>query len=335
VELPKASVSSVASDTDADLKIETSVGNVTIPNDVLASVVSQASGDTISIMVESVEIKTLTADQQKLVGDGAVFDISIMSGDKFISSFSGKSITISLPYSLKTGETADGVTVWYLSDDGKLERMACTYDKATGLATFATSHLSNYVVGYDAWQNPFTDVKTGDWFYDAVRYAVEKELFNGTSETTFAPNADMTRAMLVTVLHRLEGRPAVTGTNSFSDVKSGEWYTDAVIWATANGIVGGYGNDLFGTDDPITREQMATMLLRYAEYKKYDTAKANDLAVFTDANGIASYALDAMKWANAEGLITGRTATTLAPTGTATRAEVATILMRFAENVVK
>ena len=335
VELPKVSVSSIGSDTDADLKIETPVGNVTIPNDVLASVVSQANGDAISIMVESVEVKTLTAEQQELVGNGAVFDISIMSGDKPISSFGGKSITISLPYTLKAGETAEGVTVWYLSDDGKLELMACTYDKATGLATFATSHLSNYVVGYDAWQNPFTDVKTGDWFYDAVRYAVEKELFNGTSETTFAPNADMTRAMLVTVLHRLEGRPAVTGTNSFSDVKSGEWYTDAVIWATANGIVGGYGNDLFGTDDPITREQMATMLLRYAAYKKYDTAKANDLAGFTDSISIASYALDAMKWANAEGLITGRTATTLAPTGTATRAEVATILMRFAENMVK
>ena len=335
VELPKASVSSVASDTDADLKIETSVGNVTIPNDVLASVVSQASGDTISIMVESVEIKTLTAEQQKLVGDGAVFDISILSGGKPIRSFGDKSITIALPYTLKSGETAVGVTVWYLSDDGKLERMTCTYDAKTGLATFTTNHLSHYVVGYDAWQNPFTDVKEDNWFYDAVKYAVQNELFNGTSATTFSPNTDMTRAMLVTVLYRLEGMPAVSGANTFTDVKDGQWYTDAVIWASSNGIVGGYGNDLFGTDDPITREQMATMLLRYAEYKNYDTAKANDLAGFTDSGSIASYALDAMKWANAEGLIRGRTSTTLAPAGTATRAEVATILMRFAENVVK
>ena len=145
----------------------------------------------------------------------------------------------------------------------------------------------------------------------------------------------MTRAMLVTVLYRLEGKPAVSGANAFSDVTSGEWYTDAVIWANANGIVGGYGSDLFGTNDPITREQMAAMLLRYADYKKCDTAKTNDLAAYADADVIASYAMDAMKWANAEGLITGRTATTLAPSGTATRAEVATILMRFAENVVK
>ena len=335
VELPKSSLTSMASDTKADLKIVTSVGSVTIPNGVLSSVASQSEGSTITIVVESVETKTLTTEQQELVGDGAVFDISIMSEDKLISSFGGKSITISLPYTLKTGETAEGVTVWYLSDSGKLEKMTCKYDKATGLATFSTTHLSNYVVGYDAWQNPFTDVKSGDWFYDAVRYAVENELFNGTSATTFDPNTDMTRAMLVTVLHRLESKPTVTGTNSFTDVKSGEWYTDAVIWATENGIVNGYGDDLFGTNDPITREQMATMLLRYADYKKYDTAKTNDLTAFTDADSIASYATDAMKWANAEGLITGRTSTTLAPTGTATRAEVATILMRFAENVVK
>jgi hypothetical protein len=335
VSIPLDSLTAVATQTDAALTIQTPVGTVTFPNAALDSIASKASGSTVTISLGTVDKTTLTTDQQKAVGTSTVFDIAVLSGNTHITSFSGSSLSISLPYTLKEGESASGVTIWYLSDDGKLERMTCTYDMKTGLATFTTTHLSNYVVGYDAWENPFTDVKSGDWFYDAVRYTTQNELFNGTSATTFAPNNDMTRAMLVTVLYRLEGKPAVTGANAFSDVKSGEWYTDAVIWATENGIVNGYGNNLFGTNDPITREQMATMLLRYAEYKKYDTAKANDLASFTDANSIASYALAAMKWANAEGLITGRTATTLAPTGTATRAEVATILMRFAENVVK
>ncbi len=338
VELPKSSLSAMTADTNADLKIVTPAGSVTIPRDILTSIVSQAAGSTVTMAVEAVEAKALTAEQQKLVGDSAVFDISITSDGKNISEFGGKSITISLPYTLKPGENPEGVTVWYLNDQGGLEKMTCTYDAQTGLAAFNTTHLSKYAVGYSAevaWINPFTDVKDGDWFFGAVKYVVRKELFNGTSTATFGPRDSMTRAMLVTVLHRLEGKPAVTAANGFTDVKSGQWYTEAVLWADANGIVTGYGNGLFGTDDPITREQMAAILYRYASLKKYDTSGANDLAAYTDAGGITSYALSAMKWANAEGLITGSTTTTLTPTGTASRAEVATILMRFAENVVK
>jgi len=335
VEMPTASLASISSDTNARLKVETPIGSVVIPNEVLAAVAAQASDTSISVVLESVDVKTLTAEQQKLVGDNIVFDISILSGDKYISSFGGNSITISLPYTLKTGESADGVTVWYLSDDGKLTPMACTYDMETGLASFTTTHLSNYVVGYDVWKNPFTDVKEDDWFYSAVKYAVQNELFNGISETEFSPDTDMTRAMLVTVLYRLDGKPSATGANIFTDVEAGQWYTDAVVWASKNGIVNGYGDNLFGKDNPVTREQMAAMLLRYADYKKYDISKTNDLASYTDSGSISPYALGAMKWANAEGLITGRTASTLAPAGTATRAEVATVLMRFAENVLK
>jgi hypothetical protein len=158
---------------------------------------------------------------------------------------------------------------------------------------------------------------------------------NGTSATTFSPNDPMTRAMLVTVLYRLEGSPQVTGTNSFSDVKDNQWYTDAVAWASTNHITTGYGISLFGTDDPVTREQMATILHRYSSYKSYDVTRTTDLSSYTDAPEIGAWALDALKWANASGLITGRTTTTLAPGGTATRAEVATIIMRFVEGVVE
>lgn len=186
-----------------------------------------------------------------------------------------------------------------------------------------------------AWQNPFADVSPDDWFYDAVQYAVQNELFNGTSATAFSPNADMTRAMLVTVLYRLEGKPAVPAANGFTDVQSSQWYTDAVNWANANKIVEGYGSGTFGTNDSITREQMAAILYRYAKLKGYDMTTTTKLTKYTDATALSAWATDAMQWANAAGLITGTTDITLSPTGKASRAQVATILMRFCENVAK
>ncbi len=336
VDIPKSSLASVASETDADLTVQTPVGSVMIPNNVLNSITTQASGVTVTVSVASVKADTLSTEQKKAVGDDPVYDVSITSGGKNISSFGGKSITISLPYTLKEGQDPKNVTVWYLDDEGKLEKISCTYDKNTGLATFTTTHLSKYLVGYSAdWKNPFTDVKSDDWFYDAVAFAAKNGLFNGTTTTTFEPNTPMSRAMFATVLYRLEGLPAVTGTNRFNDVKNGEWYTDAVIWADVNGIIGGYDNGLFGTTDSVTREQVATILYRYAKYKGYDVTKTVDLKAYTDEESISGYAQTAMIWANAESLLTGRTKTTLVPAGSSSRAEVATILMRFVENVTK
>ena len=139
--------------------------------------------------------------------------------------------------------------------------------------------------------------------------------------------------MLVTILYRMAGEPAVTADNTFADVKDGAWYTDAVIWASQNGIVNGVGKDRFAPDRDITREQMAAMLLRYSDYKEYDTTQRNDLAGYTDAESISGWALEALQWANEEGLITGRKEDLLVPQGDTTRAETATILMRYLETV--
>ena len=178
---------------------------------------------------------------------------------------------------------------------------------------------------------PFTDVSTSDWFYDAVAYVYENGLMGGTSANQFSPNVTTTRSMIVTILHRLEGEPAAS-TSTFTDVAAGQWYTDAVAWASANRIVEGYGNGRFGPNDTITREQMATILYRYAQSKGYDVGGTGDLGGYSDASQVSDWARTAMGWANAQGLITGNTATTLNPTGSATRAEAATILMRFVEN---
>ena len=180
----------------------------------------------------------------------------------------------------------------------------------------------------------FTDVNTDDWFAEAVQYMLDNEMMNGTSATTFGPNTTTTRGMIVTILYRLEGEPDATA-SSFTDVASNMYYADAINWAAANGIVNGITTTTFGPDNAITREQMAAILYRYAQYKGYDVTASNDLSSYTDASQISAYATTAMQWANAEGLITGNTTTTINPIGNATRAEVATILMRFCENIAR
>lgn len=182
---------------------------------------------------------------------------------------------------------------------------------------------------------PFKDVKTADWFYNDVKYVYEKGMMAGTAADVFAPNATTTRAMIVTILYRLEGSPAVTGTSAFVDVPAGQWYTDAVNWAAANQIVKGTSATTFAPNDSITREQMAAILYRYAQYKGYDITKKADLSGYSDNGQVSAYAKDALAWANAAKLINGVTNTTLAPQGNATRAQVSAILHRFCDGVVK
>lgn len=180
---------------------------------------------------------------------------------------------------------------------------------------------------------PFTDVSTSDWFYDDVAFVYENGLFSGTDSRSFSPNASMTRAMLVTVLYRLEGEPTVTGRSSFTDVRSGAYYEKAVIWAAANGIVTGTDSTSFSPDAKVTREQLAAILYRYAQYRKLDTDASAKLNSFTDADSVSAYASEALGWAVSEDLINGASGK-LMPKGDATRAQVAAILHRFVKNVL-
>lgn len=175
---------------------------------------------------------------------------------------------------------------------------------------------------------PFTDVKENDWFYADVEYAYTHGMMNGMGAGLFSPSSTTNRAMIVTILYRLEGSPT-TGTPIFTDVPQGQWYSSSVAWAAKNGIVDGYGNGKFGPLDVITREQMVSILHRYAAYKGYDTSAWADLSGFTDLGQVSSYAAPSMHWAVGLGLINGNTATTLAPKGGATRAQTAAILARF------
>lgn len=182
----------------------------------------------------------------------------------------------------------------------------------------------------------FLDAKESDWFYEAVSYAVENGLMSGMSEDIFAPNTPLTREMLAVVLYNVEGQPESTGVNPFTDVKADMWYTDAILWANANGIVAGYDNGAYGVGDLITREQFAAILYRYAQFKGYDTTQGG-MAVreFSDYENISDYARPAMAWAVNAGIMGGMDDSTLMPQGKATRAEAATMLMNFCENIVK
>ena len=179
----------------------------------------------------------------------------------------------------------------------------------------------------------FNDVVPGAWYTDAVQYAYDNSLMTGTSATTFEPNTTTTCGMIVSMLHRLEGSPAV-GSAEFSDVAGGDWYADPVAWAASEGIVGGYGDGTFGPNDPITREQMASILYRYADYKGLDVSARASLDAYSDADSVSPWASDVMSWAVSEGIISGMTEDTLAPQGTATRAQVAAMFQRFLENVM-
>ena len=227
---------------------------------------------------------------------------------------------------------ADDLTAWSLADDGSISAVGGAYD--AGQQTYAFD-VVNGVTAIARF--PFTDVVAGTWYYGAAAYAYNNGLFAGMTPTTFAPNATMTRAMLVSVLWRLAGAPAPKAPNTFVDVPDGAWYTDAVTWAAENGVVSGIGGSRFDPSGFVTREQTAEILYNYAHSKGYDVSARADLTAFPDAASVSGWAEKALSWANAAGLINGTVRdgqTILDPQGSASRAQVAMILMNYVEHVV-
>ena len=224
-------------------------------------------------------------------------------------------------------------TLTFTADEGELYRdgqsVACP-------AVSEKVRLSNIVIAPGKPSRPseskkgFADVKRGDWFYDAVTDLTNKGYINGVSDNLFAPNQNLSRGMLVTILFRLDGEKAVTSTGAFRDVPSGSWYAKAVDWAAANGIVYGYHNGNFGPNDLVTRQQLAAILWRYAKYKDLNVSTNGAvLPDFPDRGQIADWAAEAITWAYSRGIINGRKGGALDPNGSATRAEAAVMLYRF------
>ncbi len=292
----------------------------------------------------------MTAYYRFKSGQSRLYDMSDASTDATVSAvsvagaagvISGNVINVTVPLGAGAALPTDPEAVQITTTDPK----ATVSDLATtdgSKWTFTVTALdgktkANYTVNVELgdWANPFTDVPENAWYYDYVKYAVQNDLMNGVGDGKFDPQGKVTRAMFVTLLYRLDGSPEVNDENPFTDVPEGKWFTDAVIWASTNRIVSGYGGGLYGPNDYITREQMATMLRNYSDYKGYDTTKTADITGYADYDTVSSWAVSAFGWSVAEGIVQGKTADKLMPKDNATRAEAATLLTRYIEDYIK
>ena len=282
--------------------------------------------------------------QYPSLGDGSYYNSWLRAADispeQYVNDLLGKILKVgkngTVEPKLTFQHIGKSVTFTFKPDTGYKVKDVKVNGKSVGaVKTYTIDKLTvstRIEVKFTDGKLPFTDVHETDWFYNDVLFVYEEGLFAGTSDTTFSPNAAMTRAMLVTVLYRLEGEPAVSGRSGFSDVTFNSYYEDAVTWAADNGIVNGTSITTFSPNANVTREQMAAILYRYAQYKKYNTAASSSLNGFTDQASVSGYATASLEWAIAEKLVNG-SAGKLMPTGNATRAQVAAILHRFVENV--
>lgn len=273
---------------------------------------------------------SLNAAQQRALGSQAA--TATLANASVLVDGAAASCPAGSVRAIVTVNAADDLTAWSLADDGSISAVGGAYD--AGQQTYAFD-VVNGVTAIARF--PFTDVVAGTWYYGAAAYAYNNGLFAGMTPTTFAPNATMTRAMLVSVLWRLAGEPAPKAPNTFVDVPDGAWYTDAVTWAAENGVVSGIGGSRFDPSGFVTREQTAEILYNYAHSKGYDVSARADLTAFPDAGSVSGWAEKALSWANAAGLINGTVRdgqTILDPQGSASRAQVAMILMNYVEHVV-
>ncbi len=335
------------SDTE-NLEIKLPGADVTIDRTTLNALTEQASADDLSLVVDNdtAAHKTLnTAQESSLsrMNKPTVIEAYFVSGDERISDFKGGTISISIEL-----DADKPICAWYLKENGEYEKVDAFYDNKT--ATLMLKHFSHYVIEQldDSMGNvscpkdatcpiaSFTDAQTTAWYHDGVHYCIKNGLMNGYDNGKFGTNDNISRSQIVTILWRLEGSPAVSG-GSFDDVASDAYYAKAVAWAAENGIVGGYGDGRFGPNDPITREQLAAILYRYAQLKDVDVSVGEDTNIldFDDAQSISSYAVPAIQWACGSGIITGTSVTTLSPDGTATRTQAATMLMRYCIEIAK
>lgn len=342
------------------LNVDTKQGSLAIPKEALAAIAEQAGGADIRINVAGRDTKaeavkaavesalrqaaaSMRSTVESLLADAGVTEVTITSGAKEISSFGGQELTINLPVPAGSKGFAkdNNYKVVVVSSDGTVEVITgkCLLVGGQLVVQVKVSHLSTFIVTAEKAQTAapmsFRDVPADSWFYEAVKFAYEAGLMQGEGENTFNPNGKLSRAMLVTILYRLEQEPAVGRGSMFSDVGSGQWYTEAVIWAAEKGIVNGYEDGRFGLNGSVTREETAAMLMRYAEFKHIDTSAAGSISGYRDGAKVSAWAEGALSWAGSVGLIRGDDNNSLNPQGQASRAETATILQRLVEDVLE
>ena len=321
VTVPAESVKAAAKDTNASLVIKTDAGDIKIANKDL-SAVTGGSGSDITFTVEknadgSVKVSVKSGGKE-ITTEKSVIRVSFKADDKLMKSLADKAgsdnsnLVVAI---VKADRTTEIIRNSFVNKDGTV-----TADIAPGATvTFIANGRS------------FSDVAASAWYAKAVGFAVSHELFNGVSDTEFAPSKSMTRGMFVTVLNRLADAEDFAGKTEFSDVAADKWYTNGTAWAVSNKIVSGYGNGRFGPDDAVTREQMAVIMYNFTKAMGYDIKGSAALTKFSDSTSVHSWAAEAMQWAVGTGVMSGNADGTLDPRGTATRAQVATIMSNYVQ----
>lgn len=346
VTLSTDTIASICKTEATGVTIKLPSAELRVDRQTLAAVTEQAAGSKIRLVVEpdGTARSTMTAAQRSALDgmrNAAVLEAYFVSDGTRIHDFKGGSVELSIPY------RADGaIRAWFLKEDGTREPVSARYDKEN--AQLILHHFSHYVIeeldssaAYTVCAKDnscplgaFGDLTAAAWYHDGVHYCLENGLMRGVSGGKFLPDGSTTRAQLVTILWRLEGSPETTGAVRFNDTAGGAWYAVAVRWAAGCGVVKGYDNGCFGPNDAVTREQMVTILYRYAQYKGYDVSIGEDTNIlsFNDALTVSGYSIPAMQWACGSGLMTGARrdgGMALAPRDTTTRAQTATLLTRF------
>lgn len=330
-----------------ELTVKLPGGSVTLDAQALKTVSEQAAGSDVTLELKTVNVTELNSAQQEAVQTMQVevaLEAALTSGGKSVADFGTGAATVRIPYPLKDGQQPGGIVVWYVDADGSKTEVPATYDGEN--IVFSVGHFSTYVIAYDGSRaaacpkdgtcplSAYTDLDPASWYHDGVHWALENGVMQGLGGGVFQPDGTTTRAQVATILWNMEGKPAADGPNPFFDIPiDGDvWYADAVKWAAANGIVEGYiegAHKVFGPDQPVTREQLVTMLYRYAQSKgRGFTGMWMFLLDFPDAADVSDWASEAMHWMVMQGVINGMDGK-LNPKGSATRAQAASMLSRF------
>lgn len=342
-------ISEAAGNSEAKLEVILKDGvTIELSVDALYEQIKEVGEKDVEISILSHENAKLTKEQKKEIGSRPAYDITIASGGKNISNI-GSKITIKVPYELKEKEKPSGIVVCHVDEQGKTQRCKTTYDWRDRCVKWQTDHLSLYMIDYvdnllvacdrlkECPGTMFTDVNNNEWYHEGIHYCVEQELMKGVANNTFSPEGTTSRGQVVTMLWRLEGKPAADYSLKFEDVGDEQWYTEAVRWAASKGIVKGYNTEYFGVNDAITREQMVIILYRYSKSKGLDVSVGEDTNIlsYDDALAIQEWVIPAMQWACGSGVIDGiknGESMSLKPDSSTSRAQIATILWRFCDN---
>lgn len=327
LELGSDFLQKLAGGTNADLKMNTGFGTITLGNAAVDAIGKSAQGQPISVSVEAAATGSLSSGVQALIGGRPVYSFTITAGASNITTFGGEALKVTIPYTPKAGENSNAILVYYIDGSGNAVPVISKFNPATQTVEFATTHFSTFAVAY----NPITFADSANhWGKDSIAFIAARGVLTGLSADQFGPNQTMTRGMLATVLGKLANVDPSGGV-SFSDVSATKYYAPYVAWAAQNNIVKGTGNGKFAPDQAVTRQELAVVLYNYLAYSGGKLSAAATASEFADAGSIAAWAKEAVSAIQAGGLINGKPGNTFDPQGTATRAEVASVLQKYIE----